>query len=73
MFTIYARNLLESIKIVCKFNTLVAYFCQHHLLQYIVYGILTLTGICLGMPKIVGIIYLFSFFFFFFFWGGGGK
>ena len=36
IFTIYASNLLESIKILYKFNNLVAYFCQHHWLQYIV-------------------------------------
>ena len=35
IFTIYPSNLLESIKIY-KFNNLVAYFCQHHWLQYVV-------------------------------------
>ena len=38
IFTIYAGNLLESIKIlyktINKFNNLVAYFYQHHWLQY---------------------------------------
>ena len=36
IFTIYGSNLVESIKILYKFNNLVAYFCQHHGLQYIV-------------------------------------
>ena len=57
---IYASDLIESIKISYKFNNLVAYFCQHHWLQYIILvfagGIATLTGICLVMPKIVGIL-----------------
>ena len=60
IFTIYASNLLESIKTLYKFNNLVAYFCQHHWLQYslgIFWSIATLTGIFLGgMPKIVGIL-----------------
>ena len=33
-FTIYASNLLVSIKILYKFYNLVAYFCQHHRLQH---------------------------------------
>ena len=36
IFSIYASNLFESIKILYKFNNLVAYFCQHRCLQYIV-------------------------------------
>ena len=48
IFTSYASNLLESIKILYKFNSLVAYFCQHHWLQFIVlvfWGVMILTDI----------------------------
>ena len=47
-----------------KFNTLVAYFCQHHWLQYTLYsigiclGIATLTGIFGGIAKIVAIFWV---------------
>ena len=62
IFTIYASHLLQSIKILYKFNNLVVYFCQHQWLHYyspgILLGIATLTGIFLGgMPKIVGIFF----------------
>ena len=52
IFTIYASNRLESMKILYIFNNLVAYFCQHHWLQYIqswyFWGTATLTGIFWG-------------------------
>ena len=57
--TIYASNLLDSIKILYKFNNLVAHLCQHRWLQYIVlvfcWDFATMTGIFWRMPKIVGI------------------
>ena len=36
IFTIYASDLIESIKILNKFNNFIDYFCQHHRLQCIV-------------------------------------
>ena len=42
-YSIFTSNLLETIELLYKFFNLVAYFCHHHWLQYIV---LVFLGVC---------------------------
>ena len=66
IFTIYASNLLESIKILFKFNNLSTILVIYDLgILVFVLGISTLTSIVLGMSKLLV-------FFCFLWWGRGG-